>query len=49
VPDVGAEGPADLDEQSLFDPQTAKRIVTMWVLTPSIAVTASYPVFVFLL
>jgi len=49
VRDVGAEGLADLDEQSLFDPQTAKRIVTMWVLTPSIAVTASYPVFVFLL
>ena len=49
VPDVGAEGPADLDERSLFDPGAAKRIATMWVLTPSLAVAASYPVFVFLL
>jgi PiT family inorganic phosphate transporter len=49
VPAVGAEGPADLDERSLFDPAAAKRIVTMWLLTPSLAVTASYPVFVLLL
>ncbi|WP_373190240.1 anion permease [Halolamina sp.] len=49
VPEVGAEGPADLDERSLFDPAAAKRIVTMWVLTPSLAVATSYPVFVFLL
>ena len=49
VPDVGAEGPADLDERSLFDPAAAKRIVTMWVLTPSLAVVTSYPVFEFLL
>jgi PiT family inorganic phosphate transporter len=48
VPEVGAEGPADLDERSLFDPAAAKRIVTMWVLTPSLAVAASYPVFLFL-
>jgi PiT family inorganic phosphate transporter len=48
VPDVGSEGPADLDERSLFDPTAAKRIVTMWVLTPSLAVVASYPVFLFL-
>lgn len=49
VPDVGAEGPADLDERSLFDPAAAKRIVAMWVLTPSLAVATSYPVFAFLL
>ena len=49
VPDIGAEGPADLDENSLFDPAAARRIVTMWVLTPSLAVTASYPVFAVLL
>ncbi len=48
VPEVGSEGPADLDERSLFDPAAAKRIVTMWVLTPSLAVAASYPVFAFL-
>ena len=49
VPDVGAEGPADLDQRSLFDPAAAKRIVTMWVLTPALAIVASYPVFLFLL
>jgi sulfate permease len=49
VPDVGAEGQADLDENSLFNPAAAKRIATMWVLTPSLAVTASYPVFAVLL
>jgi PiT family inorganic phosphate transporter len=49
VPEVGSEGPADLDERSLFDPGAAKRIVTMWVLTPSLAVAASYPVFRYLL
>ncbi|WP_336338384.1 inorganic phosphate transporter [Haloarcula brevis] len=49
VPDIGAEGPADLDERSLFDPRAAKRIVVLWVLTPSLSVAASYPVFEFLL
>ncbi|KAA9396157.1 inorganic phosphate transporter [Haloarcula sp. CBA1130] len=48
VPDVGAEESVDLDERSLFDPAAAKRIVMMWVLTPSLAVVASYPVFVYL-
>ena len=48
VPDVGAEGPPDLDKKSLFNPAAAKRIAVMWVLTPSLAVVASYPVFVFL-
>jgi phosphate/sulfate permease len=48
VPDIGEEGPADLDERSLFNPAAAKRIAMMWVLTPSLAVAASYPVFVFL-
>ncbi|MFB6298052.1 MAG: anion permease [Salinirussus sp.] len=49
VPDIGAEGPADLDERSLFDPRAARRIVVMWILTPALSVTASYPVFLFLL
>jgi len=49
VPDIGAEGPADIDERSLFDPRAAKRIVVLWVLTPSLSVAASYPVFRFLL
>jgi PiT family inorganic phosphate transporter len=49
VPEIGAEGPADLDESSLFDPSAAKRIVVLWILTPSLSVTASYPVFAFLL
>jgi len=49
VPDIGAEGPADIDERSLFDPRAAKRIVVFWVLTPSLSVATSYPVFAFLL
>jgi sulfate permease len=49
VPEIGAEGPADIDEQSLFEPAAAKRIVTMWLLTPSLAIVTSYPVFVLLL
>ncbi|MDS0298919.1 anion permease [Halogeometricum sp. S1BR25-6] len=49
VPDVGEEGPADLDERSLFDAGAAKRIATMWVLTPALAVVTSYPVFELLL
>ncbi|MFB6078829.1 MAG: anion permease [Halarchaeum sp.] len=49
VPDIGAEGPAELDEPSLFDSAAAKRIVTLWVLTPSLAVAVSYPVFALLL
>jgi Phosphate/sulphate permeases len=49
VPDIGTEGPADIDEQSLFNPAAAKRIVTMWLLTPSLAIIGSYPVFAFLI
>ncbi|MDS0292695.1 inorganic phosphate transporter [Halogeometricum luteum] len=49
VPHVGEEGPADLDERSLFDSGAAKRIATMWVLTPALAVVSSYPVFEMLL
>ena len=48
VPAVGEKGPVDLDQKSLFDPAAAKRIVMMWVLTPSLAVATSYPVFLFL-
>jgi PiT family inorganic phosphate transporter len=48
VPEVGEKGPADLDQRSLFDPAAARRIVSMWVLTPSLAVAASYLVFLFL-
>jgi PiT family inorganic phosphate transporter len=49
IPEVGEEGSADLDQKSLFDPAAAKRIVTMWVLTPALAVSVSYPVFLFVL
>jgi PiT family inorganic phosphate transporter len=49
VPEIGGEEPADLDRRTLFNPRAAKRIVVMWVLTPSLAVSASYPVFLFLL
>ena len=49
IPDIGVEGQADIDERSLFDSAAAKRIVTMWVLTPSLAIVGSYSVFAFLL
>jgi PiT family inorganic phosphate transporter len=48
VPEAGEMGPVDLDRMSLVDPAAATRIVSMWVLTPSLAVATSYPVFFFL-
>jgi phosphate/sulfate permease len=49
VPGVGDEDPDDLPAGSLFDPTAVKRIVVMWVLTPSMAVVGSYPLFAFVL
>ena len=49
VPQIGEEDPADLDTRSLFDADAAKRIVVMWLLTPSIAVLGSYPLFLLVL
>ena len=49
VPDVGEESSDELAAGSLFDPAAAKRVVVMWLLTPTLAVIGSYPVFVLLL
>jgi len=49
IPDIGEKEPPELDRKSLFDPSAVKRIATLWVLTPTLAVVASYPVFLVLL
>ena len=49
VTEIGAEEPRELNTDGLFDPAAAKRVVVLWILTPSIAVAGSYPLFVFLL
>ena len=49
VPDIGERDSAELDRKSLFDPAAVKRIATMWVLTPTLAVAGSYPLFVLVL
>ena len=49
IPEIGEEGPAELDRRSLFDPTAVTRIVSMWVLTPTLSVVGSYPLFLFVL
>jgi len=49
VPDIGDSDTAELDRQSLFDPAAVKRIVTLWVLTPALSMTGSYPLFLLVL
>jgi PiT family inorganic phosphate transporter len=49
VQGIGEEDVEDIEEESLFDPRAASRIVVMWVLTPSIAVVCSYLLFVAIL
>jgi PiT family inorganic phosphate transporter len=49
IPDIGEEGPPDLDRKSLFDPSAVKRIAALWVLTPTLAVAGSYPLFLVVL
>ncbi|WP_253736360.1 inorganic phosphate transporter [Halohasta salina] len=49
IPDIGEEGPAELDRRSLFDPTAVTRIVSMWVLTPTLSVVGSYPLFLVVL
>jgi PiT family inorganic phosphate transporter len=45
VPAVGEEDPDELTAADLFDPQTTGRVVVLWLLTPSIAASASYALF----
>jgi PiT family inorganic phosphate transporter len=49
VQSIGEEDVEDIEEESLFDPRAASRIVVMWVLTPSISVICSYLLFVLVL
>jgi PiT family inorganic phosphate transporter len=49
VPEIGQEDFEELPETSLFDPAAARRIVVMWVLTPTLAVLGSYPLFLLVL
>ena len=49
VPQIGAKDPVEVDRKSLFDPSAVKRIALLWVLTPTLAVLGSYPLFLFVL
>ncbi|MFC5969938.1 anion permease [Halomarina salina] len=49
IPDIGEKGAPELDQRSLFDPSAVKRIALLWVLTPTIAVVGSYPLFLLVL
>ncbi|WP_135821951.1 inorganic phosphate transporter [Halostella litorea] len=49
VPDIGEKAPPELDRKSLFDPAAVKRIAVLWVLTPTLAVAGSYPLFLLVL
>jgi len=45
VPGIGEEDPAELTASDLFDPSTTGRVISLWILTPSLAAAASYGVF----
>jgi PiT family inorganic phosphate transporter len=49
IPEIGKKDPPELDQKSLFDPSAVKRIATLWVLTPALAVAGSYPLFLVVL
>lgn len=49
VPKIGEEDIEELATDDLFDAAATGRIVTMWLLTPTISVIGSYLVFAFLL
>jgi phosphate/sulfate permease len=49
VPPIGEEDIEELTAESLFDPAATKRIVILWILTPSLSVVGSYLLFAFLL
>ncbi|WP_135829929.1 inorganic phosphate transporter [Halorussus halobius] len=42
---IGEEDPADLDTADLFDPAATGRVVTLWILTPTISAVASFALF----
>jgi PiT family inorganic phosphate transporter len=45
VPGIGEERPDEMSAESLFDPVASARIVSLWVLTPTLAVIGSYLLF----
>ncbi|MFB6111710.1 MAG: anion permease [Halobacteriaceae archaeon] len=45
VPGIGEEDPSELTASDLFDPAATGRVVSLWILTPSLAAAASYGVF----
>jgi PiT family inorganic phosphate transporter len=49
VPGIGEKEAPELDQKSLFDPSAVKRIAMLWVLTPTLAVVGSYPLFLVVL
>ena len=49
VPEIGEKSPVEVDRKSLFDPSAVKRIAVLWVLTPTLAVVGSYPLFLLVL
>ena len=42
---IGEERPEELSAESLFDPAATARIVSLWVITPSLSVTGAYLLF----
>ncbi|WP_049900219.1 inorganic phosphate transporter [Halococcus agarilyticus] len=49
VPKIGEEEPEALTSEDLFDRAATGRIVTLWLLTPTISAIGSYLVFAFVL
>ena len=49
VPPIGEEDVEELTSQDLFDPAATTRIISLWVLTPSLSVVGSYLLFALLL
>jgi PiT family inorganic phosphate transporter len=49
VPKIGEEDSEALTSGDLFDRAATGRIVTMWLLTPTISTVGSYLVFAFVL
>jgi phosphate/sulfate permease len=45
VPKIGEENPDALVSETLFDRAATGRIVTLWLLTPTISAIGSYLVF----
>ena len=49
VPKIGEEDPEELVSEDLFDAAATGRIVTLWLLTPTISTIGSYLIFAFAL